>query len=76
MTSEYPIRHECIDCGAEVLQHDSEVPPWAMFGPGWLCHDCKAKRDAAYFANADRARRQQDAEIARSEANDRWEEGG
>ena len=70
-----PVTHKCADCGTDVVQTDSEVPPWAMYGPGWLCTDCKAKRDAASEAKMHERGRQSRAELRRWEANDRWERG-
>jgi len=70
-----PVTHQCADCGADVVQTDEEVPPWVMYGPGWLCPECKAKHGAEALRRSHEAGRKTAAEIARSEANDRWERG-
>jgi hypothetical protein len=75
VANEYPIAHLCIVCGAEVLQHDGEVPPWVLWGPGWLCAACKAAHDAERETARHREGRQMRGETRRWEANDRWEEG-
>jgi hypothetical protein len=70
-----PITHKCAGCGADVVQTDSELPPWVMYGPGWLCAGCKAKHDAEALRRSREAGRKAAEEIARSEANDAWERG-
>lgn len=70
-----PVTHQCHDCGADVVQTSSEVPPWAMYGPGWLCAECKARRDAEAMRRSHEAGRKTAAEVAQWEANDAWERG-
>ena len=69
-----PITHQCPDCGADVIQRDNDIPPYVMYGPGWLCTDCKARRDVASEAKMHATGKASRAETARWEANDRWEE--
>ena len=70
-----PITHKCADCGTDVVQTNSDVPPEVMYGPGWLCVECKAKHGAEAIRRSHEAGRKTAAAIAASEANDRWERG-
>lgn len=70
-----PVTHKCADCGADVVQTDSELPPWVMYGPGWLCAGCKAKHDAEALRRSHEAGRRAAERLARWEARDAWERG-
>ena len=70
-----PVTHKCADCGTDVVQTDSDIPPWVMYGPGWLCTECKAKRDADTMRQQHAAGKAARAAEAAFEANDAWERG-
>jgi hypothetical protein len=70
-----PITHKCARCGADVVQTDSEIPPYTLSAGEWLCPACDAARRTANVQRSHEAGRRSAAEIARSEANDRWERG-
>jgi hypothetical protein len=70
-----PVTHKCVRCGADVVQTGPELPPNVLFGPGWLCPECKAKRGAEALRRSHEAGRRTAAELALWEARDAWERG-
>ena len=70
-----PITHKCAGCGADVVQTDSEIPPYTLSTGKWLCPECKAKHDAEAMRRSHEAGRRAAEQIALSEARDAWERG-